>query len=128
MEIVKILAIAILVCIVASVIKQVKPELAISVVVLGGAILLIYILNYFTSIFNLFNEIISKTGINKDLFSIIIKIIGVGYLVEFSADLCSDSGNNAIADKVILGGKIIIFIMAIPIIENLFNIVLELIN
>ena len=32
-----------------------------------------------------------------------LKIIGVGYLVEFSAGVCSDTGNSSIADKVILG-------------------------
>ena len=60
------------------------------------------------------------------MFGLVIKIIGVGYLVEFGASICSDSGNSSIAEKIILGGKIIIFTMAIPIITSLFEIIMSL--
>ena len=91
-------------------------------------IFFLYILNYFTSIFSVFHNIINKAGVDANLFSIIIKIIGVGYLVEFGASICNDSGNSAIGDKIILGGKIIIFAMALPIITNLFDLLLGLVS
>ena len=56
-----------------------------------------------------------------------LKIIGLGYLIEFSANVCRDSGNNSIADKVVLAGKIMIFVISMPIISNLFEMILELI-
>ena len=67
-----------------------------------------------------------KTGIDQDLFVILLKIIGVGYLVEFSAGICSDSGNTSIANKVVLAGKILIFLLSMPIIKNLFEMVMDL--
>ena len=74
------------------------------------------------------NEIITKTGVSQSLFSIVLKIIGVGYLIEFAANICSDSGNPAIADKIVLCGKLIILVMCMPIITNLLNIVVGLLE
>lgn len=127
MILIKIVSLGILISTVVVIVKQVKPELAIAVSIAGCVILLSIVFNYFFNIFNVFNEIVTKTGLDIQLFIIILKIIGVGYLVEFSADICLDSGNNAIADKIILCGKILIFVMALPIITNLFEIILGLI-
>ena len=62
------------------------------------------------------------------MFVILLKIVGIGYLTEFSCGLCNDSGNSAIALKLQLAGKLTIFIMSIPIISKLIDLLVELIN
>lgn len=126
MEIFKIVGIGVVACFIVIILKQLKPELAVTVIVATSVIVLIYVFKYFSQIFLVFEEIVRKTGIKQELFVILIKIIGVGYLVEFGASICEDTGNSSIASKLILGGKVAIFIMAIPIIKNLFNLILEL--
>lgn len=126
MEIFKIIALGILICVVVIIVKQIKPEFAVLVLIAGSIIMLCYLFNYFTNILGVFDKIISKTGINAELFSIILKIVGIGYLIEFAANICSDSGNPAIADKIVLGGKLIILTVSMPIITNLLDIIVEL--
>ena len=58
----------------------------------------------------------------------VLKIVGVGYLTEFGANICVDSGNSSIADKVMLGGKIIILCFALPIVSNMLEVILGLIK
>ena len=128
MEVLKLVGVGVVISIIVVLLKQVKPEFSLFAVIAGSVLMLVYVLNYFTSIFSVFTNIINKAGINSQLFSIIIKIIGVGYLVEFGASICNDSGNSAIGDKIILGGKIIIFAMALPIIINLFDLLLGLLT
>ena len=127
MEVVKIVGIGLVLSIVLVLIKQVKPELSTAVLVAGSIIMLTIILKYFASVISVFNSIINKTGINKELFAIVLKIVGVGYLIEFGANICADSGNNAIADKVLLAGKLIILIISMPIITSLMDIIIGLI-
>ena len=122
----KIIAIALITCVATLVVKPVKPDFAIFISVVGGIIILFYLLTYLSTIFDVFNQIFNITNINSSLYSIIFKIIGVGYLVEFTASLCSDTGNNSLGDKVLLGGKIIILVMALPIITSILEIVMEL--
>ncbi len=126
MEIFKIIALGILICVVIIIVKQIKPEFAVLVLIAGSIIMLCYLFNYFTNILGVFDKIISKTGINAELFSIILKIVGIGYLIEFAANICADSGNPAIADKIVLGGKLIILTVSMPIITNLLDIIVEL--
>ncbi len=127
MEVLKIAGLGILISVVIVVVKQLKPELAVTVLIAGSVVMLIYIFNYFSDMFTIFNTIINKTGVDNKLFTCILKIIGVGYLIEFSAGVCNDTGNSSIGDKVILGGKLLIFIISMPIITNLLDIVIGLI-
>lgn len=127
MEIIKVLILAIIVSILSVLLKQIKPEYSLICVLVGSGILIIYILNAFQNIFGFFMQIVDKTGIDGDMFNTMLKIIGVGYLIEFSSSICIDSGNNSMADKVVLAGKLIIFALSLPIISNLFNLVMELI-
>ncbi len=44
-------------------------------------------------------------------FSIILKIIGIAYIVEFGgAQVSRDAGEEAIASKIELGGKVVMII------------------
>jgi stage III sporulation protein AD len=124
MELLKVLILGIIISILAIFLKSIKPEYSFLCIIAGSIIILIYILKSSVEVFGFFDMVVEKTGINNELFYTMLKIIGVGYLVEFSANVCRDSGNSTIADKIILAGKVMIFIVSMPIISNLFNLVL----
>ena len=127
MELIKVLILGIIISILAVFLKQIKPEYSLLCVIVGSIVILIYILSYITKVFSFFQEIIDKTGISSTMFVTMLKIVGLGYLIEFSANVCKDSGNSSIADKVVLAGKLMIFLVSMPIISSLFNMILELI-
>jgi stage III sporulation protein AD len=127
LEVFKIVALGISISVFVVVIKQVKPELAVAVLIAGSIVMILTITKYFSDVFEMFDLIVNKTGIDKGVVSAVLKIIGIGYLIEFSAGVCNDTGNSSIADKVILGGKVLIFIVAMPIVTNLLDIVVGLI-
>ncbi|MBQ2713417.1 MAG: stage III sporulation protein AD [Clostridia bacterium] len=124
MDIFKILAIAILTCIASLIVKQVKPDFASLVSLAGGVVILLLLINYISSILDVFRGIIDKANLSPTLFSSILKIIGIGYLTEFTANLCTDTGNSSLASKVGLAGKIIILFLALPIITNLLEVIM----
>ena len=72
-------------------------------------------------------NIFNKTGVNSSLFVPVLKIVGIGYLCEFGANLCVDGGCNSVADKILFCGKIAILIIAIPIINSVIDVVMELV-
>ena len=73
-------------------------------------------------------NIFPDPNLNFDFLTVILKIVGVGYITEFTADIAEDFGNKIIASKVLLGGKIIICGMTLPIIEKLFSVLLSLLS
>ncbi len=122
----KIIGVALITCIATLIVKPVRPDFAVFISIVGGIIILFMLAGYLTEIFDVFNQIFNFTNVNSSIYKIIFKIIGVGYLVEFTASLCSDSGNSSLGDKVLLGGKIIILVMALPIVTSILEIVMEL--
>ena len=66
----------------------------------------------------------AQTG--GQVVKIVIKILGISYLVEFTADVIDDMGLKSVSDKVVLAGKILIITAAFPVIENLIKIVINL--
>lgn len=127
MELIKVIVLGLVLSIITVLMKSIKPEYSLICVIVGSIILVMYILSGVQSIFDYFSESVSKTGIDNVMFKTLLKIIGVGYLVEFSAGVCIDSGNSSIADKIVLAGKVLIFSLSIPIISNLFNMIMDLI-
>lgn len=124
--ILKIIAIAIITSIASLIVKSVRNDFAIMIAITGGIVILVMVLTYLTGIFDTMKEIVNMSGISSSLYTLILKIVGIGYLIEFTAGLCSDTGNSGLGDKVLLGGKIIILIMALPIVTNIMQIIMEL--
>ena len=77
--------------------------------------------NYLYETYEIINTLIEISGVDKELYVIILKISALGYLVEFSADTVTDFGLKSLADKLVFVGKIIIFSVSLPIIYAVFN-------
>lgn len=122
----KIIAIALLTVIATVVVKPVRNDFALIIALTGGIILLMLVVGYVGQVFSVMREIISLSGVSSSLYTLLLKIVGVGYLVEFTAGICSDTGNSSLGDKVLLGGKVIILVMALPIVTNILQIIMEL--
>ncbi|MBR3697293.1 MAG: stage III sporulation AC/AD family protein [Clostridia bacterium] len=60
------------------------------------------------------------------MYGLLLKITGISILVQYAVTLCKDSGETAIANKIDLGGKVIIISLSIPIISASLTMLLEL--
>ena len=123
MELVRIIGIALITALTALFLKGTKPELSFAVTVAGAALILIFIADMLSETLNVFSELGEKTGIDNSLVRIIVKIVAIGYLVEFSAGVVEDFGSKSIADKLVLAGKVIIFAVSLPIIKSLLTLI-----
>ena len=127
MDIVKVIAVGIVTVVCVIILKQIKPELSIFAVVAGSLVILFMILNAVGTVLEEYKSIINKTGLNSGIFLSVLKIIGVGYLVEFAGDICTDAGVGSISQKILLAGKFLILIMCLPIIKNLLGVIMQFI-
>lgn len=126
MDIVKIIGVGIVSLIFIIVIKQYKPEFAIYISLLSGILILFLTMDKFTGIVELLKSLASKASVNKEFLEILLKITGIAFLTEFAVSICRDSGESAIAQKIDLGGKVIIIGMSIPIISALLELIIKI--
>jgi len=125
MDIIKVVAVGLVTVIATIIVKQVKPEISVLITLAGSIIIIVFIIQMLQGVFGNFMNIFNKTGVSSSLFVPVLKIIGIGYLCEFGANLCIDGGCNSIADKILFSGKIAILIIALPIINSVIDVVLE---
>lgn len=126
MDIIKIIGVGLISLIIITIVRQYKPEFTLYVSLLAGALILIFIMDKIGGIVDLLTSLANKTAINNQFLLLLIKITGIAFLTEFAVSLCKDSGENAIANKVDMGGKVIIVSMSIPIISSLLETVIEI--
>ncbi len=124
MDLTKLIVIAIASALGVLLLRQAKPELAVVVGLVGTILIFLLVMNGLTKIVGSINGIVAQTGLAVELFGSILKIVGIGYLCEIAASICQEAGAKSVADMVILGGKVVIMVLAIPIIQALVDVVL----
>ncbi len=125
MDIVKIIGVGLIALIIIVIVRQYKPEFTLYVSLLAGAIILIFVMDKLTEIIDLLEALSNKTAVNNEFLKLLIKITGIAFLTEFAVSICKDTGESAIANKVDMGGKVIIVSMSIPIISSLLETIIE---
>lgn len=121
MDIVKISAMGIITAFCVVILREQKSEIAMLVGIAGGCLILLSLIDYFTEIFTTISSIADKTGIPSSVYKTVMKIIAIGYIADFSAGIVEDAGQKALSEKIVLGGKLIIMVLALPIITMLFD-------
>ena len=125
-DILKIIAIAIVTVFASILVKHAKPEISIIIAIAGSIIIIIMSIKSLSNIVSVFYDIFHKTGVETSLLAPLFKIIAIGYITEFGANICLDAGVSSIADKVLFCGKLIILVVALPIITTVIDMVVML--
>ena len=121
MEIMRIIGVGFVTAITAILLKPNKPELSFAVTVTGVIVILLFLAQMLEGALSVLTTIVKLTGVENGMIKILLKIVGVGYLTEFGAGILNDFGSNAVADKVVLGGKLTVLVLSLPILENMLK-------
>ena len=73
------------------------------------------------SMIQVIRQIGSYISINEQYIGILIRVIGISYICEFSSALCKDAGYASIASQIEMAGKLTILVMSMPIILALLD-------
>lgn len=98
------------------------------IAIISTSCLLIFMsFDYVGQVLEILNKLFHLSGISSEHYKIIIKIVALSYLIEFSSSLVEDMGQKNISNKLVFVGKIAILIVAFPVIYSIFNILSEIV-
>ncbi|AVI41579.1 MULTISPECIES: stage III sporulation protein AD [Bacillus] len=126
-EIIQIVGLGLIATFLALIVKEQKPTFAFMLVVFTGCVIFFYLIDQIYAIISMIEKIAASAGVNMKYVETILKIIGIAYIAEFGAQLTKDAGQGAIASKIELGGKILILVMAVPILTVIIETILGMI-
>lgn len=122
-ELIRVAVLGIVVAVCVMIISEKQPEIGIVLVLAFSVIALVIAIGKAGAIVTVIEDVISKAGIEAKLLVPILKVTGMAYITQFSADICKDTGQNSIATKVETVGKIMILVVAVPIATSLIQII-----
>jgi stage III sporulation protein AD len=118
----QIAAVGVLCAILAITVKKHSPEIALIISIAASILIFTMVLPLLTDLMGTMDYVSTLLDGRQQYISIAIRVIGVAYIAELAASVCHDAGESAIATKVELAGRIIILVMATPVLRDLINI------
>jgi stage III sporulation protein AD len=126
MEIFQIVGIGLTGTVLAVYVKESNREIAILISLVTGLILFIYALSKVGAVISILTELATRANINMYYLMIVLKIMGIAYIAEFGAQICRDAGEGSTATKIEFAAKILVMLLALPIVMALMESVLRL--
>ncbi|NMA86533.1 MAG: stage III sporulation protein AD [Tissierellia bacterium] len=127
MEIFKIVSIGIIATLLSVFLRQSnRGDFALLISLVTGLIIFSFILEKLKYIIHTLNQLVRGTNVELAYFSTIIKVIAIAYLVEFGSQISRDAGEDSIANKIELGGKVIMMVLAMPILLTLMDLIIKI--
>jgi stage III sporulation protein AD len=125
-EVFQIVGIGLIAAILAVLIKEHRPEIAIQVSVVTGLIIIMLVIFKLASVLEQLQGLARRINVDIVYISTIFKIVGIAYIAEFGAQVCRDAGETSIASKIELAGKVIIMVFAVPILMALLDLIISI--
>jgi len=125
-DILQIIGVGIIATVIIVVLKAQRPEIAVQISIVAGIFIFFLIAGKLSTVIGLLSDYADKANIDMSYLDILLKIIGIAYIAEFGAEVCRDAGESSIASKIELAGKVLIIVLAVPIITSLLDLIIKI--
>ncbi|WP_334071688.1 MULTISPECIES: stage III sporulation protein AD [Paenibacillus] len=126
MEIIQVVGLGLVATVLILVIKEQKPLFAFLIAASTGIYIFLFLIGKIGGIIEVLEDLAESSGVQMIYLKTILKIIGIAYIAEFGAQIVRDAGQDSIATKIELAGKVMIMVLAIPIITIIIETVIKL--
>lgn len=91
-----------------------------------GAVLLLLVTQRLGQVIEAFYQLSALVPVGQEHIALILKVLGVSMLSEFAAQACRDAGEEGIALRVELGGKVMLLTLSLPLLEKIAQLIVDL--
>ena len=101
--------------------KQVKSEFAVYLCVAIGILIFMSLAGHLRTIIDTVKELTKTINLDHGYITILLKMLGITYVAEFSSGICKDAGFQTIASQIEIFSKISILVLSMPILVALIQ-------
>jgi stage III sporulation protein AD len=95
--------------------RQQKPEYGMLIGFGISILIFCYSLKQVEAVMQQFGVLRTYLGSAESYLSILVKVLGITYICEFSAGICKDAGFGAVADQIEILGKLSVIFAGLPV-------------
>lgn len=86
---------------------------------------LFYVIDEMKYVIDFFERVTSEIGIEPGYMEILLKIVGISYICEFTANICRETGCAAVAGQVEISGKLTMMVLSMPVLFAIVDTITE---
>ena len=91
---------------------------------MAGALLIMVIsVDKILLVLEQFQDVMEYLGEGASYFTVLLKVVGVTYLCQFSAGVCKDAGFSNLADQIQVFGKLYIMLAGMPVLLAFIDVI-----
>lgn len=123
----QIIGVGVLASVLALVFRELKKEYAPVILIAGGILITVWGLAQVFPVIAYLRDLMGSSEISE-YFSIILRTLGISFIVQIGADICRDLGEESIASKVEFAGKAAILIIVLPVLRSVIGMSVDLLR
>lgn len=98
-----------------------KPEYGLYLTLAATLMIFSYALAKLSGVLDGIRQMERYFDLNPEYLKIMMKILGITYLAEFSSDICKDAGQNTIGEQIQIFARLCILSLSMPIVLGLLE-------
>ncbi len=106
--------------------RRYNAEISIAIAVTGSVIVFTALLLNLSSVYETVKSLFDSSSVSSKYIGILIKAVGICFLTEFASDCCLDAGQRALSNNIIIAGKVLVVVTAIPMYRDVLDCALSL--
>lgn len=118
---IKIAILGVVVALIALPFKVIKGEYSLYIGLAGCIMIFLFVVGKLEQVIQMMEEISGLLPIEGEYMKLLIKMVGITYITEFSQDICRDAGFGAVANQIGIAGKITLLVLGLPVIQSLLS-------
>lgn len=123
----QIVGLGLVAAVLAVVLRHNRPEMAMFLSIAVGVIIFMVMLGKIGSILEVLKDLSARANLSMVYLGTILKIVGIAYIADFGAQICRDAGEGAVASKIEFAAKILVLVLAVPIVVAVLNSLLKVV-
>jgi stage III sporulation protein AD len=127
LELMRIVGLGLMATVLLIVVREERKDIGVVLRLAIGAAILLLLIPDIARVMSAFVHISELAHIPAQYLALLLKVVGISYITVFVAQLAQDSGEAGTGMRVELAGKIVILVLAIPLIAAITETVLRLI-
>lgn len=101
--------------------KGLKGEYGVYLVAAVGLVIFFYGITKLKTVIETIRQVQSYIRLNRMYLEVLLKMIGITYIAEFSSGICKDAGYGSLGSQIEIFGKLSVLAVSMPILLALLD-------
>ena len=120
--------VGIIAALISQMLRKTNPEISTVLAIGTGIIIAAAVITELLPVATQIRVFLDRANVETEYAAILLKALGICFLVQFAADACRDAGEASLAGKVEFAGRVAVAVLSLPLFRAIIELAVSLIG